>query len=211
MDRFEFDDVQASAIVQMTLGRLTGLERQKLEDELEELHAKIDEFHAILSSEERRRSIVKEEAMQLKEKFADPRRTEICAVSGEVDIEDLIEEEECVLTITRFGYIKRLPVDTYKAQKRGGKGISGMTRREEDYAEEMFTCSTHDYVLFLTNTGRLYRLKGYEVPEGTRTSKGVNMANVLPLTPEERVNAMIQVGKDTRGRIPGDGDPQGAH
>lgn len=198
MDRFEFDDVQASAIVQMTLGRLTGLERQKLEDELAELHAKIDEFHAILSSEERRRAIVREEAMELKNKFADPRRTEICAVSGEVDIEDLIEEEECVLTITRFGYIKRLPVDTYKAQKRGGRGISGMTRREEDYAEEMFTCSTHDYVLFLTNTGRLYRLKGYEVPEGTRTSKGVNMANVLPLTPEERVNAMIQVGKDTR-------------
>ncbi len=201
MDRFEFDEVQATAIVQMTLGRLTGLERKKLEDELEELEKKIADFQDILANESRRLAIVRDEVCALRDKYNDPRRTQITAVSGEVDIEDLIEEEECVLTLTRFGYIKRLPVDTYKTQRRGGRGISGMTQREEDYVDEMFVCSTHDTVMFFTNIGRVYRLKGYEVPEGSRTSKGLNMANLLPLSQGERVNAMIRVAGDDKGYI----------
>nr|WP_317412206.1 DNA gyrase subunit A [uncultured Solibaculum sp.] len=201
MARFEFDEIQATAIVQMTLGRLTGLERKKLEDELAELEAKIADFQDILASEERRLAIVRDEVCALRDKYNDPRRTHITAVSGEVDIEDLIEEEECVLTLTRFGYIKRLPVDTYKTQRRGGRGISGMTQREEDYVDEMFVCSTHDTVMFFTNIGRVYRLKGYEVPEGSRTSKGLNMANLLPLSQGERVNAMIRVAGDDKGYI----------
>ena len=201
MDRFEFDEVQATAIVQMTLGRLTGLERKKLEDELEELEKKIADFQDILANESRRLAIVRDEVCALRDKYNDPRRTHITAVSGEVDIEDLIEEEECVLTLTRFGYIKRLPVDTYKTQRRGGRGISGMTQREEDYVDEMFVCSTHDTVMFFTNIGRVYRLKGYEVPEGSRTSKGLNMANLLPLSQGERVNAMIRVAGDDKGYI----------
>ncbi|MCO7136296.1 DNA gyrase subunit A [[Clostridium] leptum] len=201
MDRFEFDEIQATAIVQMTLGRLTGLEREKLEGELEELEIKIADFKDILASEERRLNIVREEVCALRDKYNNPRRTHITAISGEVDIEDLIEEEECVLTLTRFGYIKRLPVDTYRTQRRGGRGISGMTQREEDYVDEMFVCSTHDTVMFFTNIGRVYRLKGYEVPEGSRTSKGLNMANLLPLSQGERVNAMIRVTGDDKGYI----------
>lgn len=201
MDRFEFDEIQATAIVQMTLGRLTGLEREKLEGELEELEIKIANFKDILASEERRLNIVREEVCVLRDKYNNPRRTHITAISGEVDIEDLIEEEECVLTLTRFGYIKRLPVDTYRTQRRGGRGISGMTQREEDYVDEMFVCSTHDTVMFFTNIGRVYRLKGYEVPEGSRTSKGLNMANLLPLSQGERVNAMIRVTGDDKGYI----------
>ena len=176
MERFGLDDIQAQAIVQMRLGQLTNMEQTKIEDEIAALHAKIEEYLEILASEPRQLEIVKEEIMQIRNKYADPRRTEICAVSGEVDIEDLIPQEECVLTLTQFGYVKRLSADTYKIQRRGGRGVSGMSRREEDIAAEMFVINSHDYVLFFTDKGRVYRLKCYEVPEGSRQSKGVNIA-----------------------------------
>ncbi len=195
MDRFGLDDVQAQAIVQMRLGQLTGLERQKIEDELMALALKIADFKDILASEGRRLAIVKEEALVIKNKYNDERRTEIMAISGEVDIEDLIPEEECVLTLTQFGYVKRQKVDTYRTQRRGGRGISGMTRREEDVASEMFVINSHDYVLFFTNLGRVYRLKCYEIPEGSRTSKGMNIANLLPIAADEKVTSMIRVSE----------------
>jgi len=193
MDRFEFDDIQATHIVQMRLGQLTGLERDKLLKEMEEIAAKIADLQDILANEERRKTIIKDEAQHIRSKYNDERRTEIMSISGEVDIEDLIPEEDCVLTYTHFGYIKRLPVDTYRAQKRGGRGISGMTRRDEDFCQEMFIGSTHDYLMFFTSAGRVYRLKCYEIPEGSRTSKGINIANLLPLGPEETVTAMIKI------------------
>ncbi len=199
MTRFGLDDVQAQAIVQMRLGQLTGLERIKIEDELNELRKKIAEFIEILSSEANILAVVKKEAIEIKEKFADDRRTEIVNVSGEVDIEDLIPEETCVFTMTDMGYIKRMPVDTYQLQRRGGRGIKGMTRREEDMVQTMFTCSTHEYVMFFTTKGRTYRLKGYEVPEASRTGKGMNIVNILPITPEEKISAMIRVPKDEAG------------
>ena len=157
-ERFGLDDVQTQAIVQMQLGALTGLDRQKLEDELGALHLKIEDLKDILANESRVLAIVKEEALAVKAKFNDERRTEIAAISGEVDIEDLIPEEECVLTLTNFGYIKRQKADTYRTQRRGGRGVSGMTRREEDVATEMFVINSHDYVMFFTDLGRVYRL-----------------------------------------------------
>lgn len=195
MERFELDDVQAQAIVQMRLGQLTNLEREKIEEELAALEAKIAEFKAILADEYRILQIVKEEALAVKTKFGDERRTRIENVSGEVDVEDLIPVEDVVLTLTNFGYIKRLPAAAYHSQRRGGRGVSGLTRREEDVARELFVCSTHDYVLFFTSRGRCYRLKGYEVPEGSRTSKGMNVANILPVAQDESVTAMIKVPK----------------
>ena len=195
MERFSFDDVQADAIVKMRLGQLSGLERQKIEDELEALHQRIAELEAILADERKVKEIVKEEALRMRDKYGDERRTDISAVSGEVDIEDLIPVEECVLTLTRFGYIKRQAVDVYKSQRRGGRGILGMSTRDEDFAETMFICSSHDYVMFFTSTGRVYRLKCYEVPEGGRTAKGMNVVNLLPLAPEEKVTAMIRVSE----------------
>ena len=193
MSRFDFDDVQAQAIVQMRLGQLTGLEKEKIEEELLALKEKIADYLDILANEARVLAIVKEEAKAIGDKFGDERRTEIANVSGEVDIEDLIPEEECVYTMTTLGYIKRQPTETYQIQRRGGRGVKGLTRREEDIVETMFTCSTHDYVAFFTNAGRMYRLKGYEIPEGSRTSKGMNIVNLLPITQEEKVSAMIQV------------------
>lgn len=193
MERFGLDDVQAQAIVQMRLGQLTNMERTKIEDEIAALKAKIDEYIAILADESRQREIIREELIVIRNKFADPRRTEICAVSGEVDIEDLIPNQECVLTLTQFGYVKRLAVDTYKIQNRGGRGVSGMSRREEDVATEMFVINSHDYVLFFTDKGRVYRLKCYEVPEGSRQSKGMNIANLLPIASDEKVTSMIRV------------------
>lgn len=193
MERFGLDEVQAQAIVQMRLGQLTNMERAKIEDEIVALHAKIKEFMEILESETRKLEIVKEELLAIRNKYADPRRTEICSISGEVDIEDLIPQEECVLTLTQFGYVKRLAVDTYKIQRRGGRGVSGMSRREEDVATEMFIINSHDYVLFFTDKGRVYRLKCYEVPEGSRQSKGINIANLLPISPDEKVTSMIRV------------------
>lgn len=193
MERFGLDDVQAQAIVQMRLGQLTNMERTKIEDEIAALKTKIEEYNAILADEGRQREIIKEELIVIRNKFADPRRTEICAVNGEVDIEDLIPNQECVLTLTQFGYVKRLAVDTYKIQNRGGRGVSGMSRREEDVATEMFVINSHDYVLFFTDKGRVYRLKCYEVPEGSRQSKGMNIANLLPIASDEKVTSMIRV------------------
>lgn len=193
MERFGLDDVQAQAIVQMRLGQLTNMERTKIEDEIAALKTKIEEYNAILADEGRQREIIKEELIVIRNKFADPRRTEICAVNGEVDIEDLIPNQECVLTLTQFGYVKRLAVDTYKIQNRGGRGVSGMSRREEDIATEMFVINSHDYVLFFTDKGRVYRLKCYEVPEGSRQSKGMNIANLLPIAADEKVTSMIRV------------------
>ena len=192
-ERFGLDDVQTQAIVQMPLGRLTGLERQKLEDELAALLVKIADYEDILAHEERVLAIIKEEAIAIRDKFGDERRTEIMSISGEVDIEDLIPVEECMLTMTSFGYVKRQKTDIYRTQRRGGRGVSGMTRREEDVATDMFVIGSHDYVLFFTNFGRVYRLKCYEIPEGSRTSKGINIANLLPIAQEEKVTSMIRV------------------
>ena len=200
MQRFGLDEPQAQAIVQMRLGQLTGLERHKIEEEMAQLKEKIAEYMEILSSETRVLEIVKEEALVLRDKYGDDRRTEIANISGEVDIEDLIPEETCVFTMTTLGYIKRQPVDTYRIQKRGRRGVIGMARREEDVAETMFTCSTHDYVMFFTSDGRTYRLKGYEIPEGSRTSKGMNIVNLLPITPDVKVNAMIRVPEFSEGQ-----------
>lgn len=192
-ERFGLDEIQTQAIVQMRLGQLTGMERGKIEAELQALEEKIADYKDILASHERLLGIVKEEAVEVRNRFADPRRTEIMAVSGEVDIEDLIPQEECVLTITNFGYIKRLAVDTYHTQHRGGRGVAGMTTREEDVASDMFVINSHDFVLFFTNRGRVYRLKCYEIPEGSRTSKGMNIANLIPIEGEEKVTSMIRV------------------
>lgn len=193
MERFGLDEVQAQAIVQMQLGRLTNMERHKIEDEIAALMEKIKEYNEILADDGKKLEIVKEELTAIRNKYADPRRTEICAVSGEVDIEDLIPQEDCVLTLTQFGYIKRLSADTYKIQRRGGRGVSGMSRREEDVASEMFIVNSHDYVLFFTDKGRVYRLKCYEVPEASRQAKGINIANILPITPDEKITSMIRV------------------
>ncbi|WP_417405936.1 DNA gyrase subunit A [Hominenteromicrobium sp.] len=195
MERFGLDDVQAQAIVQMRLGQLTGLERTKLEEELAALRLKIADFLDIIASEARRYGIIKDEAMEMKKRFSDERRTEIAAISGEMDVEDLIPEEDCVLTLTNFGYVKRQTLDTYRTQRRGGRGISGMSRREEDIASELFIANSHDFVLFFSDRGRVYRLKCYEIPEGSRTSRGMNITNLLPLEPEERITSMLRVTK----------------
>ncbi len=192
-ERFGLDDAQAQAIVSMRLGQLTNMERAKIEDEIASLAAKIKEYNEIIESEAKRLEIVKEEALEIRNKYADARRTEICAVTGEVDIEDLIPQEDCVVTMTKFGYIKRLPHDTYKTQRRGGRGISGMTRRDEDVATEMILSNSHDFNLFFTNKGRVYRIKCYEIPESTRQSKGINIANILPLAADEKVTSMIRI------------------
>ena len=192
-ERFGLDDIQTQAIVQMPLGRLTGLERHKIEEEIEVLRAKIADFKDILASDLRLREIVKTEALEVKDKFGDERRTAIENVSGEVDIEDLIPREDCVLTMTRYGYIKRQSLDSYKTQKRGGCGVSGLTRRDEDVVNELFIINSHDYILFFTNFGRVYRLKCFEIHEGSRTSKGSNIANLLPIAADERVTSMIKV------------------
>lgn len=196
MDKFGFDDPQASAIVAYRLGQLAGLEIEKILNELEELHEKIRDFTDILQSESRIDEIVKSEARAIAEKYGDERRTQISAFSGDVDDEDLIPVEECILTLTEKGYIKRQTVDTYKAQNRGGRGIMGMTRREEDVAKTMFSCSTHDYIFLFTNMGKVFKLKGYEIPEASRTSKGMNVVNILPLENGEQVSAMVKIPKD---------------
>lgn len=183
---------QADAIVQMRLGQLTGLERDKVISELAEIMEKINDFLDIFSSDERVKEIIKEEITAIKEKYGDERRTAIEPISGEVDIEDLIPEEECVLTYTNIGYIKRQPVDVYNLQKRGGKGVSGMKQREEDFVEDMFISSTHDNILFITNYGNMYKLKCYEVPEGSKQSRGTNIVNLLQLDEGERIAAMMK-------------------
>ncbi|MBQ9912825.1 MAG: DNA gyrase subunit A [Clostridia bacterium] len=193
IERFGLTEIQADAIVKMRLGQLTGLERTKIEEELAALKVKIAEFMEILADESKVLSLVKTEAMAIRDRFNDERRTEITTVSGEVDIESLIPEEQCVYTLTTLGYIKRQPVESYSIQNRGGRGVKGMTRREEDIAETMFTCSSHDYIMFFTTYGKTYRLKGYEIPEGSKQSKGMNIVNLLPLEGDEKVSSMIRV------------------
>ena len=193
MERFDFDDVQADAICRFQLGQLAGLEILKIENELDELHARIADLNEILASEGRRRAIVKDEALEIKRKYSDERRTEIAAVSGEVDIEDLIPQEECVVTMTNFGYVKRQKTDDYHQQKRGGRGVNAMNRRDEDVATEIFVTGSHDYVMFFSTLGRVYKLKCYEIPEGSRTSRGMNIKNLLPLQADEKISSMIRV------------------
>ena len=190
-ERFGFDDVQTTAIVQMQLGKLAGMEKQKIEEELKEKYDFIKECEAILADHKRVLDIVKTDSLNLRDKYADDRRTEITIVSGEVDIEDLIPEEECVITKTVNGYIKRVPASEYSVQNRGGRGVKGLTTREDDITENMFVCSSHDYVMMFTNLGRVYRLKAYEIPEGTRTSKGMNVINIIPLQDGEKLSMIL--------------------
>ncbi len=193
MEKFDFDDPQASAIVAFRLGQLAGLEIKKILDEQEALKEKIATYQAMLADKQLILDEIKTEARAIGDKFSDERRTEICNVSGEMDIEDLIPEEENIITLTKLGYIKRQATDVYRLQKRGGRGISSMNRREEDVTETMFSCSSHDYVMFFTNQGRCYRIKAYEIQEASRTSRGMNVVNLLPLQPEEKVTALIKL------------------
>ena len=190
--RFNLSDAQATAIVQMRLGQLTGLERAKIEEELAALNAKIKELETILGDHMLVLDIVKTEALNIRDRYADDRRTEITAVSGDVDIEDLIPENESVITLSQMGYIKRVVSVEFALQNRGGRGKKGATNRDEDVTKQMFVCSSHDRLLFFTNMGRMYKLKAYEVPEGSRTSKGLNIVNVLPLLPDEKVSVMVK-------------------
>lgn len=196
MEKFDFDEPQAAAIVAFRLGQLAGLEILKIVNELDELKVKIADYLDILSNENRIKEIIKTETREVADKFGDERRTEIQAVSGAVDDEDLIPVEECMLTLTDKGYMKRQTIDTYRSQNRGGRGVSGMTRREEDFAKTMFTCSTHDFIMLFTNMGKVFKLKGYEIPSGSRTSKGTNVVNLLPLEKGENVSAMVRLPKD---------------
>ncbi len=191
MQRFGLDDVQAQAILDMRLKALQGLDREKLQNEYKELEEKIAYFQRVLGDMDLVKAILKEELSAIGEKYGDDRRTEIQDVEDEIDIEDLIEEEDCCYTLSNAGYIKRMPVDTYRTQRRGGRGVSGQSLKEEDYVKNLFIASTHDYVLFFTNRGRVHRKKGYLIPEAGRTARGTNIVNVLPLEPDERVTAML--------------------
>ncbi len=199
VERFSFSDRQAQAIVDMRLGRLTALEREKLEAEYQELLAKIKYYKDVLANEFMVLDIIKEELTEIKGKFGDERRTKIIPDESDFDFEDLIEEEDSVVTLTHFGYIKRLPTDTYKSQRRGGKGIIGLSTREEDFVENLFTTSTHDYILFFTNKGRVYRLKTYEIPESGRQAKGTAIVNLLQLDQEEKVTTVIPIKEYKEG------------
>lgn len=194
-ERFGISDIQAGAIVAMRLGQLSGMERIKIEEELSSILERVAEYEAILADYSKVMQIVVDELTEMKEKYGDERRTEIVSISGEVDIEDLIPVTDCVVTLTHFGYVKRQLVDVYRAQRRGGRGIAGLTRREEDFVEELFICSTHDYIMFFTSKGRCFRLKGYEIAEGSRTSKGMNIVNLLQIDSDEKVSSMIKVSQ----------------
>lgn len=198
-ERFGFSEKQAQAIVDMRLGRLTGLEREKLEAEYNELLKKIKYYKEVLADESLVLKIVKDELHEIKMKYADERRTLITADEDDIDIEDLIQEGKTVITLTHFGYVKRLPADTYKSQKRGGKGITGLSTREEDFVENLFVTSTHDFILFFTSKGRVYRLKAYEIPESGRQAKGTAIVNLLQLDAEEKVTAVIPVSEYSEG------------
>lgn len=200
MERFGLSDIQAQAILDMQLKRLSGLQREKIEEEYAELMKLIAYLKDVLSSETLVFNIIKEELLEIKEKFGDERLTKIVAAEGEIDVEDLIKEEQTVVALTNFGYIKRMPVDTYKSQKRGGKGIMGMTTREEDFVKEIFTTSTHDTILFFSNKGKMYRLRGYEVPEAGRTAKGTAIVNLLNLEADEKISAVIPIQNFAEGK-----------
>ncbi len=193
MERFGLTDIQAQAILDMRLKTLSGLQREKIEEEYNQLMELIAHLRDILNSERLVFEIIKEELIEIKEKFGDDRKTKIVAAEGEIDIEDLIKEEQTVITLTHFGYIKRMPIDTYKSQRRGGKGITGMATREEDFVKQIFTASTHDMVLFFTNKGKLYKLRGYEIPEAGRTARGTAIVNLLCLDPGEKISAVIPI------------------
>ena len=193
IERFNLSDIQAQAILDMQLKRLSGLQREKLEEEYAELMKLIAHLKEILANEQLVYDIIKEELLEVKEKYGDERLTKIVAAEGEFNEEDLIKEEQTVVTLTHFGYIKRISADTYKSQKRGGKGISGMTTREEDFVKQIFTASTHDTILFFTNKGKMYRLRGFEIPESGRTAKGTAIVNLLNLDAGEKVSAMIPI------------------
>jgi len=199
IERFGLSDKQAQAIVDMRLGRLTGLEREKLEEEYKELLEKIKYFREVLANEHLVLNIIKEELKVIKNKYSDERRTEITTDEEEIDIEDLIKEEESVITLTHFGYIKRLPVDTYKSQKRGGKGVAALSTREEDFVETLFTTSTHNFILFFTNKGKVYRLKAYQIPEAGRQAKGTAIVNLLELDPDEKITTVIPISEYREG------------
>lgn len=200
MERFGITEIQADSIAQMRIIQLTGLERQKIEDELAGLEAKIKEYTEILADHQKVLNIISDELEVIKNKYGDDRRTSIEAVTGEVDIEDLIPVEDCVVTYTDIGYIKRQPVSDYKAQKRGGKGVSGMKQREEDFVQEMFISSSHDNVLFISNKGVMYKLKCFEIPEGSKQSRGTNAINLLPLSEGEKIAAMIKTSDFDSGK-----------
>ncbi len=200
MERFGLTDIQAQAILDMQLKRLSGLQREKIEEEYNELMKLIAYYKDVLSSESLVFDIIKTELLEIKEKFGDDRLTKIVAAEGEFEVEDLIKEEQTVVALTNFGYIKRVPVDTYKSQRRGGKGIQGMATRAEDFVKEIFTTSTHDIILFFTNTGKAYQLRGYEVPEAGRTAKGTAIVNILNLEPEEKVSAVIPISNFAEGK-----------
>jgi len=201
MERFGLTEVQAQAIVVMRLGQLTGLEKIKIEEELAALMAKIAELNAILADEGKVHGIIRDELAVIGGKYKDERRTEIQSVSGEMDIEDLIPVEDCVITLTHYGYMKRQNMDNYKTQRRGGRGISGMTRRDEDFVEEMFICSSHDYIMLFTNKGRVFRLKGYDIPEGSRTARGTNAVNLVQLGEDEKITSLIRQGELEDGHL----------
>ncbi len=200
MERFGLSDIQAQAILDMRLKTLSGLQREKIEEEYKQLMELIAHLRDILNSERLVFEIIKEELIEIRDKFGDERKTKIVAAEGEIDLEDLIKEEQCVVALTHFGYIKRMPIDTYKSQRRGGKGITGMTTREEDFVKQIFTASTHDMVLFFTNKGKLYRLRGYEVPEAGRTARGTAIVNLLSLDAGEKVSAVIPLQNFAEGK-----------
>lgn len=200
MERFGLSDIQAQAILDMRLKTLSGLQREKIEEEYNELMKLIEHLKAILASEKLVYDVIKEELLELKEKYGDDRKTKIIASAGEFEEEDLVKEEETVITLSHFGYIKRMPIDTYKSQKRGGKGITGMTTREEDFVKEIFTASTHDIIMFFSNRGKLYKLRGYEIPEAGRTAKGTAIVNLLSLDPGEKISAIIPIQNMAEGK-----------
>ena len=200
MERFGLTEIQAQAILDMRLRTLSGLQREKIEEEYEQLMKLIAYYKEVLSSERLVFNIIKDELLEIKEKYGDERRTKIVATEGEMNVEDLIKEEQTVVALTHFGYIKRVPVDTYKSQKRGGKGITGISTREEDFVKEIFTASTHDTILFFSNKGKLYRLRGYEIPEGGRTAKGTAIVNLLRLDPGEKVSTIIPIQNFAEGK-----------
>ncbi len=193
MERFSLSEIQAQVVLDMQLKRLQGLEREKLEAEYEELEKRIEYYHELLANEEMLKGVLKDELVAIRDKYGDDRLTEIQDVEDEIDIEDLIEEEQCVFTLSHAGYCKRVPASTYRSQKRGGRGVTGMTTKEEDFVEGVFTASTHDYILFFTNLGKVHRRKGYQIPEAGRTAKGTNLVNILPFEPGEKVTAGITV------------------
>ena len=193
MERFGLSEIQAQVVLDMQLKRLQGLEREKLENEYKELEERIAYYLRLLSDEQLLKSVLKEELIAIRDKFGDDRRTEIQDVEDEIDIEDLIEQEQCVFTMSHAGYIKRVPASTYRSQKRGGRGVTGMTTREEDFVEGVFSASTHEYILFFTSLGKVHRRKGYQIPEAGRMAKGTNLVNILPLEPGEKVTAGITV------------------